>query len=522
MKPAPPPDEARREARSLRERGDVHDLVARYGNIDREKGAAWNDLELVHEVARAYSLAGNPAKVEQYFLRCAELNERRAALYLAQIGWYYQRKKRWGRAITWYDKALETFPTYHLCLFRKGYCLERLHRPRAAVAALVAATESYDAASPEQRERSRGIQAQVLFHLARSLREVGDTQRAREALDRCAQLDTRPEIVIKPEHRLASYGATHLRDGNADAAIACLEEARGRDGRSPVIWERLGLAYALANRLHDAEDALRRAIELPKGSVALISLARFYIAHERWADAASSLAGALERHPQGEVQIRLEIAELHRRLSRPRSALAILERLAAGRVPPHSTLACVVERKMAEILLAHGEIEAARKHLATALAHDAEDAEALALLAGAEADENSRASRMVAIADAPLPDDVARSLAEAPSRERGVVNTYFPGRGFGFIAYRPAGSATDQTIFFHVSHVAPELAGALKPGTPVTFAAATNARNGKPQAEDVRLKSDDLGASDADLAGALDDLHEPPDMRVPRERRPLR
>jgi hypothetical protein len=41
------------------------------------------------------------------------------------------------------------------------------------------------------------------------------------------------------------------------------------------------------------------------------------------------------------------LANLHRALGRPVTALEILERLSAGRVPPHSSLAVEVHRTMA-------------------------------------------------------------------------------------------------------------------------------------------------------------------------------
>ena len=507
MKPSQPGGERLlRDARALRERGDVDQLLTRFGSIDRGDDPAWSDLDLVQEVARAYSLAGNSAKVEQFFGRCAELNPRRSALYLAQIAWYFQRKKRWGRAIAWYDRALETFPTYHLGLFRKGYCLERLHRPRAAAAALEAAAASFEGASPEQKERSRGIQAQVLFHLARSLREIGDTERARAALDRCAAVDTLADVVIKPEHRLASYGATYLRDGNAEAAIDCLEQARERDARSAVIWERLGLAYALAGRTADAESALVRATELPKGAVAHISLARFYLSRDRSADAARCLAAALAQHPQGEVQIRMEIAELHRHLGRPRAALEILGRLASGRVPPQSTLAVTVERRRAELLLAHGHLEQALAHVRSALAQDSEDGDCERLRGEIETQiARGKPSPPEAIEDQPLPAEVADLLVESPAREIGTIATYFPARGFGFIAY----GSREQTIFFHVSQIEPGAADELHIGTPVSFAISKSARNSKLQAEDVRLLHD--GDVQAD---------EPDDLAAPAAARP--
>jgi tetratricopeptide (TPR) repeat protein len=487
----------------MRERGEIQRVLSRYGAIDEQRSEAWDDLELIQEVARAYSLAGNSGKVEQYFLRCAELNPKRAALYHIQIGWFYQRKKRWGRALTWYDRTLETFPTYHLCLFRKGYCLERLHRPRPAIAALEAAVASYDATTPEQQERSRGIQAQVLFHLARSRREIGDTARAREALDRCAGIDSRPEMVIKPEHRLASYGATYLRDGDAPAALGCLEEARARDPRSAVIWERLGLAHHLAGHIDEAENALLRACELPKGSVALLSLGRFYLTTGRLSDAAQSLIAALERHPQGEVQIRIELADLERRLGRPAAALVILERLASGRVPPQSTLAVTVETQIAEILLEHGHLAEGVAHLRLAREHDPEDpgcaqrlSEALAQL---EQSSRGGAAREE-IVNRPLPADLQAILGREPRRVAGVIASYLEARGFGFIAH-----GEKESTFFHVSQVEDAEPTQVRPGTRVTFVLSANPRNGKPQAESVRLAvaEGDHGSDPVSESGTL-------------------
>lgn len=470
--------------RAQRERGDLKQILARYGSIDQDRGPLWDEVEFVLEIARTYSLVGNDAKVEQYFLRCAQLHPRRAALYRCQIGWFFQRKKRWARALTWYDRALQTFPSYHLCLFRKGYCLERLHRPRAAAAALDLACAAFDKAPADQRERSRGIQVQILFHLARNLREVGLTERAREALDRCAELDDElHEKVIKPEHRLASYGETHLRDGDAQAALDRLEAARQIDPSSAVIWERLGRAHELAGRMDEAENALRRATELPKGAVALISLGRLQMRTGRHAEAARSLCEALKLHPQGEVQIRMELAELQAILGRPKAALTDLGRLAGGRVPPQSTLAVAVERRIATILLEHGDVSAALAHLQAATDHDPEDTDNQTLLEQARARLLQGREETRPFADAPLPPDIAEILGgDAPPRLTGHVTSYFPERGFGFIGY----GQDNATLFFHVSQCEPSPPDNLGPGLGVSFVIGVNHRSRKQQAEHIR------------------------------------
>src|SRR5262245_14793548 len=132
--------------------GDKHGSVARYGHVDdTPDGEAWSSVDLLYEVGRAYGMLGNEDLVERYLLRCADLAPRRAAVFHCAIGWYFQRKKKWTKALRWYDRALQSFPTYHLCLFRRGYCLEKLHRPREAADALGRAREVWDQAGPEQR-----------------------------------------------------------------------------------------------------------------------------------------------------------------------------------------------------------------------------------------------------------------------------------------------------------------------------------------------------------------------------------
>jgi tetratricopeptide (TPR) repeat protein len=459
--------------------------LSRFGAIDQEGGAAWDDIDLVQEIARAYSLVNNDAKVERYFLRCAELNPRRAALYRCQIGWFFQRKKRWARALVWYDQALETFPGYHLCLFRKGYCLERLHRPREAAEALREAAESFDRTGEDQRERSRGIQVQVLFHLARNLREIGETAPARETLDRCGELDDRGgESIIKPEHRLASYGETFLRENDGVSALEYLDQARKRDPRSAVIWERLGRTYEILGDPKAAESAYRTAVDLPKGAIALVSLGRLLIHAGRLPEAGTALAQALERHPQGEVQIRMEIAELKRRLGRPAAALEELLLLSSGRVPPRSTLAASIDARIADILVEHDHLTRALPHLTAALGQLPDDGALRARLEEAQRRlAEGPPEKLLPLENAPVPAEFAAAFSFEAERLDGRVETYFPDRGFGFVRFRES-----ETIFFHVSHCQAGADQQMAVGVEVSFVCGVNPRNGKPQAEKIRIE----------------------------------
>src|SRR5437870_4888418 len=254
------------EVRSLAHRGDLQTIVARYGAIDdTPESESVNSTELLYEIGRAIGMLGNEEKVERYLLRCAELAPRRAAVFHCAIGWYFQRKKKWTKALRWYDRALGSFPTYHLCLFRRGYCLEKLHRPREAGDALGRARQIWEEAPGEQRQRGRGVQVQVLFHLSRGFRDLGDFERAAEALDACCALDRNSDPpTIRGEHVLACRGELDLRRADLGGALAAFSAARDLDPESSYVWERLGRVHELRGDLASAEATYRHATTLPR------------------------------------------------------------------------------------------------------------------------------------------------------------------------------------------------------------------------------------------------------------------
>ena len=490
---SPTEDSAASEARRLRETGSVQQLLEKYGSLG-DADAQWSDHDLILEVARAHSLAGNEKEVERFFGRCVQLNPRRSAIYHCQIGWFYQRRKRWVRAIDWYDASLKTFPNYHLCLFRRGYCLERLHRPNDASDSLQRATTTYQASGPEQQQRSRGIQIQALFHLSRNLREIGELPEARQALEACGDLDTGPDVIIRHEHHLASRAEIAIAEGNPQAALRDLRAACEIDPKSPVIWERLGRTHSAMGNVVEAEQALIQATQLPRGAVALVTLARYYRQEQRYLESAEKLVLALREHPRGELQIRLEMARLHLDLERPVTALDILQRLADGRVPPRSTIAATVRTAIAEIHAASGRRTAAIEELRQVVAQNLtsqklqEQFEELVQLHALRGDEPAHQE------DLPLPTTVQEVLVDHTPRLVGEVLSYFPDRGFGFIAYGPE----KATVFFHISQC-PGLEGTVPDADmKVSFVIAKNHRTGKEQAQEI-LQEEELLASAASI-----------------------
>ncbi len=468
------------EVQLLARRGEYHAIVTRYGALHTHlDDPAWQEVEIVYEIGRAYGMLGDEDNAERYLLRCAEIAPKRAAVYHCAIGWYFQRKKKWTKALRWYDRALAAFPTYHLCLFRRGYCLEKLHRPREAIETLERARAIWDEA-PEQRQRGRGVQVQVLFHLSRGLRDLGQFDASEETLNTCWELDQDGDPpAIRPEHILACRGELQLRRGDLPSARRNFEEARDIDATSSYVWERLGRVQELSGDTVAAEDAYRRAVALPRGSFALLSLGRFMLHTQRDLHAAAGiLVDALNRKRVAEPLVRIELARLQLAAGRPVAALAQVE---AG-------LACRPEGGFVEGLKLAAELteQLGRREDATRYLGQ------LSRLQPEEPTFSERITRLETTAppptlpiDPPLPPEIAvlQSVEPhpgGPQRVTGVVDRFFAEKGFGFLRY-----GDGQSIFFHVTQCADGGTG-TEPGMQVSFVVGHNPKKGKPQAESVR------------------------------------
>ena len=470
------------EVRTLADRGDHHTIIERYGTLDDTPAEeTWHSTELLYEIGRSFGMLGNEEKVERYLLRCAELAPRRAAVFHCAIGWYFQRKKKWTKALRWYDRALASFPTYHLCLFRRGYCLEKLHRPREAVEALIRARDIWEHAPSEQRQRGRGVQVQVLFHLSRGLRDLGEFEQAAEALDVCWELDAHNQPpAIRGEHRLACRGELALRRGDLDTALATFSEARDLDASSSYLWERLGRAHELRGDAAEAERCYRHAAGLPRGSFAALALGRFHMGVTRDLPAAAeALADALAGLRGAEPLVRVELARLELACGRPRAALEQVARALDCRRDQGFAEGSRLAAELAERLGRHAEALHHLEQVARLMPGDT------AVLARIEELARGPAEGPDSEPDAPLPPALA-CLAEislaTPTRERvlGTIDRFFVEKGFGFVQY-----GEGRSIFFHVTQC--EDIPTPAPGVRVSFVVGHNAKKGKPQAESVRF-----------------------------------
>ena len=184
--------------------------------------------------------------------------------------------------------------------------------------------------------------------------------------------------------------------------------------------------------------------------------------------------------PAAEPLVRVELARIELAVGRRTAALRQVER----------ALACRREggfaeglRLAADICAQLGRAPDAHRYL-----------EQLVRLHPGEADVAARAAASAAAPEGHLPPPppdpalppalavLGDAAVGAPCGDRhdGIVDRFFPEKGFGFLRY-----GNGESIFFHVTQCE-DGADGISVGTRVTFVVGHNAKKGKPQAEVVR------------------------------------
>lgn len=121
------------------------------------------------------------------------------------------------------------------------------------------------------------------------------------AVDKIEQARTSCQKAVELDPNLAeshaALGDLHRKTGSFELAIAEYQSALKIDNRNALAWRGLGQALSELEQESDAEDAMRRAIELDPDDLGNFSaLGGFYFAHGRYAEAAG-VYGRMAQHP---------------------------------------------------------------------------------------------------------------------------------------------------------------------------------------------------------------------------------
>jgi choline-sulfatase len=217
-------------------------------------------------------------KKEQYFLaetrfREITVTEKQNGLAFRFLGDALSAQQKYAEAANAYSASLEKLRDPEVGV-QLAKCYNKLQQPQKAEQALLDTTKNF----PQYDEAA--------FELASFYVGQKNWSKALSLLNR-----DQPEFHNQ-------HGFIYLNLGNFSGAVNEFRAAlRGKE--KATYWNNLGIAYQRSNRISEAENAYRRALELdPQYAECEANLSFLLIAQKKWDDAAPHLESITSRNPK--------------------------------------------------------------------------------------------------------------------------------------------------------------------------------------------------------------------------------
>jgi len=165
------------------------------------------------------------------------LAEAHAALALVEHHYHWN----WEAAEASYKRAIELSPDYSAAHLWYSWLLLAINRRDDAFREIDATTRIVEETDPRRLVAVHATRAQALYFGREYKRAVAECEKAQQ---------------LEPENAMLRYilGRSYMRMGKQDEAIAHLKAASGAPGEFPLADAALGLAYAVAGKLDDAQQ----------------------------------------------------------------------------------------------------------------------------------------------------------------------------------------------------------------------------------------------------------------------------
>ncbi len=229
-----------RQAAALSLAGQHGKAVELFRRLSNEQP---QDPAILPPYARALERAGLAREAER-LLRNGLAKTKSAELYDG-LSQNLQRQGRAREAVALLETARGLWPDDKALVFGMAAAYERLGEPERSIALM----RELLVKEPEEASALNFIG----YVLADNNRQLDEAERL-----------VRKALALRPDSGafLDSLGWVHYRKGETQKAVETLERAAALEPHEPVILEHLGDAYLKANRLADAAQAYRRALEV--------------------------------------------------------------------------------------------------------------------------------------------------------------------------------------------------------------------------------------------------------------------
>jgi tetratricopeptide (TPR) repeat protein len=293
----------------LKKENQWQTIIRKFDSLLQPGTEEWHWVDLLKEIGFAHSQLGHFQRALELYLRWLELQPDRPQPPYS-IGFIHYVQKDYRTAIQWFNRALEKYPGYLICRYRKGFALLATQKPSLARKEFEFVIEAYENLQDEdQKRRLRKTYIRALFEDGKACFQLRRYLEAVKRFERVLHLDR--FHFIEPVFKYYNLGKSFLEMGNGEAARKYLERALRCKPERDFVWERLGRLYhRLLRNPVEAERCFEKALECRRAPYILVSRGLFYLDRKNEAAAIRDLHEALRKDKKGKHKIYLILGKI--------------------------------------------------------------------------------------------------------------------------------------------------------------------------------------------------------------------
>ncbi len=264
-----------------------------------------HSIDYLRNLGFAYSQLDQYKNARRYYQIWLQFDPKRPQPYYS-IGYTYYDGQNWEKAIKWFDKALSRFPSYVVCLYRKGVALFMWGKETKAKSVLESAISSYKfMRNTDMQKRLAKYYYRSVFYLGKCELALGNFGSARACFEKNLE-DARE--YIDPIYVKYNLAYTLVKNRKYDEAEKYLEEITTKYANKEWIFRLWGNLLQARGEYRLAIEKYTQALKIRIQPYILINRAEAHIKNDDLEYAKQDLYEALKRDRKAKHKILLRLA----------------------------------------------------------------------------------------------------------------------------------------------------------------------------------------------------------------------
>ena len=236
------------------------------------------------------------------------------------IGYTYYDDGRWSEAVEWFDRALEIFPSYIVCLYRKGVAQFNMYKYHKAEETLSESIKAFQQLNDEQSlKRNAKYYYKSVFYLGKTYYAMDKFNKALICFKKIDEEDKRD--YIDPLFKRYNLAKAYFGLQEYVRAEEILQELQDKKWNKEYVLDLQAQVKVARKEFGAAADLFNRALQKRPASYIYIHRARFYEQQGQLNKALADYHQALRRDRLGKHKILLALGKIAQKQNKWQQAI---------------------------------------------------------------------------------------------------------------------------------------------------------------------------------------------------------